>query len=92
MAVRIRDSENLLRPHRRHLYQLLANESGISHWKISVGYGLFQLVVGISVLILKHLGGLLVLSLLAAYFSAFVLVSSTIRKKLTASARRFDKA
>ena len=42
MAVRIRDGENLTHPHRRHLYQLLTNEKGISHWKISVGYGLAQ--------------------------------------------------
>ncbi len=32
MTVRIKDGENLLHPHRRHLYQLLANERGIAHW------------------------------------------------------------
>ncbi len=85
MAVRLRDGENLLRPHRRHLYQLLANEKGVSHWKISVGYGLFQLVVGVTVLLLKPLGILVILSLLAAYFSAFVVVSSAIRKNLAPS-------
>ena len=31
MAVRIKDGENLLRPHRRHLNQLLANEKGIAY-------------------------------------------------------------
>ena len=30
MAVRIRDGDNLLRAHRRHLYQVLANEKGVS--------------------------------------------------------------
>ena len=82
MAIRLKDGENLLRPHRRHLYQLLANEKGISHWKISTGYGLFQLVVGLTVLMLKPLGGLVTLLLLAAYFCAFVVVSSKIRKNL----------
>ena len=86
MAVRIRDGENLLRPHRRHLYQLLANEIGISHWKVSVGYGLLQLVVGVSILLVKYSGEIMVLSILTAYFIAFIVVSSAIRKKSTASA------
>jgi len=46
--VRLKDGENLTKPHRRHYYQLLANEKGIAHWKVSVGYGVFQLAVGIS--------------------------------------------
>jgi hypothetical protein len=28
----------------------LVNENGMLHWKVSVGYGVFQLTVGISVL------------------------------------------
>ena len=47
MIVRIRSGDNLLRAHRKHVYQLLANEKGIVHWKVSVGYGLFQTVVGL---------------------------------------------
>lgn len=82
MAVRIRDGERLIQPHRRHLYQLLANEKGISHWKVSVGYGLLQLVAGLSILLLRHVGIVMVLSLFAAYFGAFIVVSSFIRKNL----------
>ena len=92
MVVRLKDGENLLRPHRRHLYQLLTNEKGISHWKISVWYGLFQLAVGITVLLLRPFGSLMILSVLAAYFGAFVVVSSAIRKNLTVSIRNYDKA
>ena len=90
MAIRMRDGESLIRPHRRHLYQILANEKGISHWKVSVGYGLLQLFVGVSVLLLRHLGSVVVLALLATYFGAFVAVSSGIRKNLAASASRID--
>ena len=43
MIVRLKDGENLTKAHRRHLYQLLANEGKIPHWKISVAYGLLQL-------------------------------------------------
>jgi Fuc2NAc and GlcNAc transferase len=46
MCFRLKSGENLLLAHRRHTYQLLANEDGIAHWKISAGYGLIQLGVG----------------------------------------------
>ncbi len=49
----------------KHLYQLLANEKGIAHWKVSVGYGMLQLLVGVSVLVVRPIGVLGVLSLLA---------------------------
>ena len=45
--VRLRDGENLLKPHRRHVYQLLANEMGIDHWKVSVGYGFCRRLLGL---------------------------------------------
>ncbi len=48
--VRIRNGEKLNTPHRRHLYQLLANEKKIAHWKVSLGYGLSQLFVGAGIL------------------------------------------
>jgi Fuc2NAc and GlcNAc transferase len=85
MVVRIRDGDNLLRAHRRHLYQLLANEKGVSQWKISLSYGLVQLVVGVTVLLLKPFGGIMILSILIAYFIAFTIVSYFIRKNLTAT-------
>ena len=45
MAERIWRRESLMQPHRRHLYQFLANEHGIAHWKISAAYGLIQFAV-----------------------------------------------
>jgi len=85
MAVRIRDGENLLRAHRRHLYQLLANEKGVSQWKISVGYGMLQLVVGVTVLLLKPFGGIMILPILMTYFAGFVMVSYFIRVRISRS-------
>ena len=37
--------ENIMRPHRKHLFQILANELKISHLKISGGYALIQLII-----------------------------------------------
>lgn len=82
MAVRIRDGENLLRAHRRHLYQLLANEMGIPHWKVSSGYGMLQLAVGVSILLVKDMGSIAVISMLAIYFGAFAGVGFAVRKKV----------
>ena len=47
MVERIAESQSLAKPHRRHLYQVLANEAGIAHWQVATGYGVLQLVGGI---------------------------------------------
>jgi len=82
MAVRIRDRENLLQARRRHIYQLLANEKAIPHWKVSVGYDLLQAAVGLSVLWVKPLGLTPVIVLLAVWFSGFFVFSSFVRRSL----------
>ena len=69
--VRLRDGENLLKPHRRHVYQLLANEMGIAHWKVSVGYGVLQLLVGLAVLGIRGYGTVVVLGFLGVCFLGF---------------------
>lgn len=85
MLVRIKDGEKLTQPHRRHLYQLLANEYGIAHWKVSVGYGLTQLFVGLSILWVRGFGHILMISALLVYFCALVILTHMVRKKLVAA-------
>ena len=82
MIIRIRDGERLSQPHRRHLYQLLANEYGIQHWKVSFGYGFFQLFVGITVLILKSAGSMAVLFALMLFLGIFTILSFIIRNRM----------
>lgn len=55
--------ESLLQAHRRHLYQFLANELNISHWRISLSYALIQLVIGLAAMGLARFGGWAVLML-----------------------------
>lgn len=50
MTERLWRGESLLEPHRRHLYQFLANEQKIAHWKVSVGYGAVQALLILLVL------------------------------------------
>lgn len=80
--VRLKDGEKLWRPHRRHIYQILANEYSISHWKVSLGYGIAQLWVGISVILLAKQGLTGALLIIFLYFSIFVIVFNKIRNRL----------
>lgn len=82
LVVRIRDRDKLRRPHRKHLYQLLANEKGIKHWKVSVGYGVLQLIIGMSVMLTKSLGIFVIICLLLFYFTIFSGVSFLVRSRL----------
>lgn len=82
LFVRIKEKDKLIRPHRRHLYQLLTNEYGILHWKVSLGYGACQLILGISILLLKDAGSIAVLLVLIFYFCVFSIVSYFLRIKV----------
>lgn len=86
MIVRLKDGQSLLRPHRRHIYQLLANELGVPHWKVTIGYGILQLVVGVSVLFAGQYGTASVLALLGLYFALFLLAGYLVRKRVMESA------
>jgi Fuc2NAc and GlcNAc transferase len=83
MLLRIKEKEKLTQAHRRHLYQILANEYALSHWIISLGYGLFQLVIGSSILAIKDRGLSYVLSLLIFYACIFSAFSLFMRRKLS---------
>jgi Fuc2NAc and GlcNAc transferase len=82
LFVRIKDGDKLIRPHRKHLYQLLTNEYGILHWKVSLIYGAFQLIVAITVLWLKNMGVVIVISALVFYFCSFTILSFMFRRKI----------
>ena len=77
---RLRNGEHLMKPHRKHVYQLLANELGYAHWKVSIGYGILQGVIGMSLLIARQHGLLVVLGLLLGYFVAFAVVGQRVRQ------------
>lgn len=82
MFVRVRDGQNLLHPHRRHVYQLLANEMAIAHWKVSLGYGVLQAAIGLIALLIKSLGLSPLILFLSVCFGAFSLYAFALRKRL----------
>jgi Fuc2NAc and GlcNAc transferase len=83
MAVRFKKGENLFHPHRSHIYQHLANELKVSHWKISLGYGLVQLNIGTAVWLTMPLGLFPVLILLLLFFGLFGFANYAVRKKIS---------
>ena len=82
MLERMKDRDPLTKAHRRHLYQMLANEGGIRHWKISLGYGLFQLTICLFLLLIHPLGIGPILLLIIAFFGIFTIVSVRVKQKL----------
>jgi Fuc2NAc and GlcNAc transferase len=82
MAVRIREGESLFKPHRRHIYQLLANEKGIAHWKISIGYGVVQLSVGLGAFFIKPFGLVPLIGVLLACFLGFSVFGQIVRRSV----------
>lgn len=85
MYVRLRQGDNLIIPHRKHLYQLLANEMGFSHWIVSCSYGLIQLAVGLGVIFLKPHGILGVAIFIMACLIIFSFVSYLVRNSIKIS-------
>ncbi|WP_321332030.1 glycosyltransferase family 4 protein [uncultured Bacteroides sp.] len=67
--------ENISLPHRKHLYQIMANELKIPHLVVSSVYMLVQVIVIIGFLVLKEYGYwylLIVLLLLSAVYVGFM--------------------
>lgn len=53
---RLKSGDDLTKAHRRHVYQILVNQMGYAHWKISVLYGLTQLSVSVLTLYFSQKG------------------------------------
>jgi Fuc2NAc and GlcNAc transferase len=81
MVVRVKEGDNLLKAHRRHIYQLLANEGGIEHWKVATGYGFIQIFVGISAVAIRKFGEMPTLCLLLVYSALWVYASARVRRR-----------
>ncbi len=82
MALRIRKRENLLTAHRTHLYQLLANECGIAHWKVTSLYGLIQIFFSAGVFYLREQGITIVLIFLVICAIVFIGISLLVRRRV----------
>lgn len=46
--------ENIFQSHRLHLYQILANQCGIAHYKIAIGYSVLQLLINFGYILIAQ--------------------------------------
>jgi UDP-GlcNAc:undecaprenyl-phosphate/decaprenyl-phosphate GlcNAc-1-phosphate transferase len=84
ILIRIKRKENILKPHRLHLYQLLANEKHWPHLNVSALYAVLQLVVNI-VTIFLYFSGLLNLTVFLIINSVLLLLYIMVRSRITPS-------
>jgi UDP-N-acetylmuramyl pentapeptide phosphotransferase/UDP-N-acetylglucosamine-1-phosphate transferase len=64
---RIQKRENILLPHRQHLYQVLANQKGWTHLQVSGTYAGIQLLINLTTLIFLHYSWLNIYGFIAFY-------------------------
>lgn len=78
--------ENIFEAHRRHLYQLLANEKKMSHLVISIIYALAQLAVNIFLIYSKLPGYAVILIIFVPFGSIYLFLKLKLKKKIQSTA------
>ena len=80
---RLKLKENIFEAHRRHLYQLLANEKKISHLKVSTLYAAIQFFIN-AVVIFSDLPQIFIFAIILLPALIFYLYTKfTIKKQIT---------
>ena len=82
MIERIIDRQSLTLPHRRHFYQVLANEGESTHWKVSLGYGMVQLFIGLIIWFLTQKSLFFGIFGISTFFILFFYFNMIVKKKL----------
>jgi Fuc2NAc and GlcNAc transferase len=87
LIIRIKDREKLTEAHRRHLYQVLANQAGLSHKKITFIYGAIQILIIILAWILKEKEIIYLISLLTVLSVICSIIGFRVRHRWEGSKR-----
>ncbi|WP_462326023.1 hypothetical protein, partial [Desulfoplanes sp.] len=64
-----------------HLYQVLANELDVTHWKVSVGYGVAQLFIFSTIIGLSQVGLWAVWTGLFGFAICWFFIDAIIKRK-----------
>ena len=79
---RLKLKENIFEAHRRHLYQLLANEKKISHLAVSGIYAFIQLIINIFVISTESTDGKISLFVLVPGVIFYFYIKYAVKKQL----------
>lgn len=82
MSIRLKLKENLTRAHRKHLYQILANELAIPQWKITMGFALSQTVVGLMVFLFQSGKPEVIIGIDLLFTVIFIITTFMVRKRV----------
>jgi Fuc2NAc and GlcNAc transferase len=81
LVIRKLDGEKLSQAHRRHLYQILANEFGLPHYAVTLLYGAVQALISASLLFFGPQSNMSVLAILGFWTVCFLAATFHLRKK-----------
>ena len=79
---RLKLKENIFEAHRRHLYQLFANEKKVSHLVVSACYAGLQLVINIAIIALNLADWLLYVGIVLPVVLIYIIIKINTQKKL----------
>lgn len=79
MWVRLKGRQDLTVAHRRHIYQFLANELKIPHWRVAIFYVFIQICAGTTVLFFRPFGVIILLFILCVFFMGVLAIDPKIR-------------
>lgn len=82
---RLKNKENIFKPHRSHLYQYLANEMRWSHLQVSFLYAFVQLLINIVAVYLidnYNLSWLGTITIVAVLTAIYLFVRNNVKKKI----------
>lgn len=93
LLVRIKERESLTKPHRRHIYQILANQAQLSHTIVTIFYGFLQIIVAVLAWLVMRKGMIMLMGLLAFFSGLFFLMGMYIRRRWeTINLKQCDEA
>ena len=79
---RLKLKENIFEAHRRHLYQLFANEKKVSHLVVSAFYAGLQLVINLTIIGLNLADWLLYVGIVLPVVLIYIIIKINTQKKL----------
>ncbi len=80
LFIRWREGGKLTEPHRRHIYQLAANQMGYPHWMVALSYGITQTVISCTLFLSIRMSPVVVIGVILAWTAAFVSFGHAIRR------------
>ena len=80
---RLKLKENIFEAHRRHLYQLFANEKKVSHLMVSSVYALLQLVINAIIIFLNLPDWLMFVAIALPAIGIYVVIKTSTKKELS---------